>query len=108
MARAYGGPFAFAALLKVFADILQFAQPQYLRFLLSFIAEYQRDPGSTTPFRGFALCALMFISALVQSAILHQVMEHECDIHSLVTHRIPPVSTSNYALSLERACVQVW
>ncbi len=76
---AYGGPFAFAAVLKVFSDVLQFAQPQYLRFLLSFISEYQRDPESTTPLRGLALCALMFISALLQSVILHQVMTPVCN-----------------------------
>ncbi|KAF8340537.1 metal resistance protein YCF1 [Cantharellus anzutake] len=75
MALAYGGPFALAGVLKVFSDLLQFAQPQYLRFLLLFISDYQRGSESATPLRGFALCGLIFFSALAQSAILHQYFQ---------------------------------
>jgi ATP-binding cassette subfamily C (CFTR/MRP) protein 1 len=72
---AYGGPYAVAAFLKVFADLLQFSQPQLLRFLLAFIASYQRDPAHTSILPGFGWCAALFLTALIQTAILHQYFQ---------------------------------
>jgi len=72
---AYGGPYAFAAFLKVFSDLLQFAQPQLLRFLLAFIASYQRDPAHTSILPGLGWCAALFLTALSQTAILHQYFQ---------------------------------
>ncbi|KAG8854878.1 hypothetical protein FRB96_007278 [Tulasnella sp. 330] len=71
LAHAYGGTFAFAALLKIAQDILAFAQPQLLRLLLSYITSYQENAQST-PFEGMALALIMFVAALIQTAILHQ------------------------------------
>ena len=73
LAYSYGPAFALAAVLKVFTDLLAFAQPLFLHLLLAFISEYQRDKEHTSGIRGFAICGLMFISAIAQSAILHQV-----------------------------------
>jgi ATP-binding cassette subfamily C (CFTR/MRP) protein 1 len=72
IAHAYGRPYAGAAALKLLQDLLAFAQPQFLRLLLAYITAYQTD-NKLTKFQGFALTALMFIAALIQTAILHQV-----------------------------------
>jgi hypothetical protein len=61
--------------MKVFNDLLLFVQPQILRILLVFVSEYQADPKSVSPLRGFALCAVMFIGQLAQTAILHQYFQ---------------------------------
>jgi ATP-binding cassette subfamily C (CFTR/MRP) protein 1 len=77
---SYGGPFAFAAFLKVFQDCLSFLQPQLLRLFLSFISSYQsaRQSGvdkhlAPSPVEGFSIATLMFLAAITQSIILHQV-----------------------------------
>lgn len=75
LGHSYGGPFAFAACLKIIQDLLSFSQPQLLRMLLAFISEYRdgREDGMRpNPVRGFALSFAMFIAAIIQSAILHQ------------------------------------
>ncbi|KAG8894385.1 hypothetical protein FRC00_009035, partial [Tulasnella sp. 408] len=71
MYHAYGGPYAFAAFLKVLQDILAFVQPQLLRLLLAYITAYQADK-SLTQYQGVALVIAMFVAALAQTAILHQ------------------------------------
>ncbi|KAG9024994.1 hypothetical protein FS837_005122, partial [Tulasnella sp. UAMH 9824] len=71
MYHAYGGPYAFAAFLKVLQDILAFVQPQLLRLLLAYITAYQADK-SLTQYQGVALVMAMFVAALAQTAILHQ------------------------------------
>lgn len=77
IARAYGGPYAFAALLKFFQDGLAFLQPQLLRWLLSFIASYQaaRQAGVQTPnpLEGVAAALAMAAASVAQSITLHQV-----------------------------------
>ncbi|KAF9518525.1 hypothetical protein BS47DRAFT_1388932 [Hydnum rufescens UP504] len=75
LAYSYGGPFALAAILKIFTDLLAFAQPQFLHMLLSFILEYQRGKENTSGIRGFAISLLMFVAAIAQSAILHQYFQ---------------------------------
>ncbi|KAF7790029.1 hypothetical protein EIP86_000977 [Pleurotus ostreatoroseus] len=84
LCSAYGGPYAFAALLKVFQDMLAFLQPQLLRLLLSFISRYQSarpssspaSPGAPNALEGFAIALLMFIASLTQTVILHQYFQH--------------------------------
>jgi ATP-binding cassette subfamily C (CFTR/MRP) protein 1 len=98
LGAAYGRTYAFAALLKVAQDALSFLQPQLLRVLLQFIAEYQRAKaaGDTppSPLQGFAITALMvralpwqvwavelthvcaqFAASLCQTVILHQYFQ---------------------------------
>lgn len=43
--------------------------------MLSFIASYQRDPAHTSILPGFGLCAALFLTALAQTAILHQYFQ---------------------------------
>lgn len=77
MAAAYGGPLFVALGLKIIQDLLAYAQPQFLRWLLSYIAVYQAAVKENTevpdPVEGFAIILLMFIAALVQTIVLHQV-----------------------------------
>ncbi len=77
---SYGGPFSFAACLKILQDCLSFLQPQLLRLFLSFISAYQSARLSDTssklgpsPIEGFSIATAMFITAIIQSIILHQV-----------------------------------
>lgn len=72
MYHAYGRPYAFAAFLKLLQDGLAFVQPQLLRLLLAYITAYQTDK-SLTRYQGVALVLAMFVAALAQTAILHQV-----------------------------------
>ncbi|KAG9023908.1 hypothetical protein FS837_005575, partial [Tulasnella sp. UAMH 9824] len=71
MYHAYGGPYAFAAFLKVLWDILAFTQPQLLRLLLAYITAYQAEK-SRTQYQGVALIIAMFVATLAQTAILNQ------------------------------------
>ena len=77
---SYGGPLAFAACLKFIQDCLSFLQPQLLRLFLSFISSYQSAKLSGTDehlapsaVEGFSIATLMFLAAITQSIMLHQV-----------------------------------
>jgi ATP-binding cassette, subfamily C (CFTR/MRP), member 1 len=72
---AYGGPYAFAAGLKIIQDLLAFAQPQLLRLLLLYFDQYQsqRNPNSMSKFEGFAYAIIMFVASVVQTITLNQV-----------------------------------
>ncbi|CAE7095301.1 unnamed protein product [Rhizoctonia solani] len=74
LARAYGGPYAIAALIKTARDVLSFAEPQLLRFLLVFIAQYQAGK-TESAFVGWAIAAAMFVLSVVQTAMLHQYFQ---------------------------------
>jgi ATP-binding cassette, subfamily C (CFTR/MRP), member 1 len=82
LGAAYGSTYAEAAVLKVIQDILAFAQPQFLRWFLAYISLYQAaisrptgNPDGPSPLKGFAIVAGMFICAMVQTIVLHQVSE---------------------------------
>jgi ATP-binding cassette, subfamily C (CFTR/MRP), member 1 len=88
LCAAYGGPYAFAACLKIAQDSLSFLQPQLLRWLLQYISAYQTAhpdgvavQGAPSPAQGFAIAALMFIAATAQTVLLHQVSRHSAGIH---------------------------
>ncbi|PCH44281.1 multidrug resistance-associated ABC transporter [Wolfiporia cocos MD-104 SS10] len=78
---AYGGPYAFAASLKIIQDMLAFLQPQLLRWLLAYISNYQSarfwDDDSSKPstVEGFVIAAIMFAASIVQTIILHQYFQ---------------------------------
>ncbi|WWC68420.1 uncharacterized protein I206_102347 [Kwoniella pini CBS 10737] len=72
--RAFGAPYFVAGLFKGCYDILNFLQPQLLRLLLSFVSSYGTDHPHP-PVAGFAISILMFISANVATAILHQYFQ---------------------------------
>ena len=77
---AYGGPYAFAAFLKVLQDCLAFLQPQLLRWLLFYISTYQSSrlnfSKSPSPLEGFSIAILMFVASIAQTIILHQYFQH--------------------------------
>ncbi|KAG9121358.1 hypothetical protein FRC07_002714, partial [Ceratobasidium sp. 392] len=76
MLRAYGGPYAIAALIKTVRDVLAFAEPQLLRFLLAFIAAYQSSEGENkSAFVGWAIAGAMFVLSIIQTAMLHQYFQ---------------------------------
>lgn len=77
---SYGGPYLIAACLKITQDCLAFVQPQLLRLFLSFISAYQSarlngvsDQLAPSPLQGLSISTLMFLAAIIQSIILHQV-----------------------------------
>lgn len=77
---AYGGPYAYAAGLKIVQDCLAFLQPQLLRWLLAYISWYQRarfmpvgGEDKPNPLEGFSIAGIMFIASVVQSITLNQV-----------------------------------
>ncbi|KAI0285929.1 metal resistance protein YCF1 [Russula aff. rugulosa BPL654] len=79
---SYGGPYAFAACLKLLQDSLSFLQPQLLRLFLSFISSYQsaRLSGmgehlAPSALEGFSIATLMFLAAIMQSIILNQYFQ---------------------------------
>ena len=83
---SYGRPYFFAACLKMTQDCLAFVQPQLLRLFLSFISAYQSaklngmsDQLAPSPLQGLSIATLMFLAAIIQSIILHQVrIYHGC------------------------------
>uniref|UniRef100_A0A8H8CHK1 Metal resistance protein YCF1 n=1 Tax=Psilocybe cubensis TaxID=181762 RepID=A0A8H8CHK1_PSICU len=76
---AYGGPYAFAAFLKVIQDFLAFLQPQLLRLLLAYISLYQETrfhpEQRPSKWEGFALAAVMFVASVVQTISLNQYFQ---------------------------------
>lgn len=109
MFASYGGPYAFAACLKLLQDSLSFLQPQLLRLFLAFFSSYQsaRLSGmgehlAPSPLEGFSIATLMFLFAIIQSIILHQV-RFVLNILALVDTRF---SISNGASRLACAFVQ--
>ncbi|KAK7061124.1 hypothetical protein VNI00_000860 [Paramarasmius palmivorus] len=78
---AYGGPYAFAALLKFIQDALAFLQPQLLRWLLAYISTYQSarlwssDLQKPSPMEGFAIAALMLLASAAQTILLNQYFQ---------------------------------
>lgn len=74
IARAYGGPYLVAGLLKAAYDSLNFLQPQLLRLLLSYVSSYG-TPEPMPPVAGFAISILMFITSNVAVAMLHQYFD---------------------------------
>ena len=77
---AYGWPYAVAGILILVQDCLAVMQPQFLRWLLSYISRYQSVHSSpsehkTVPssLEGFTIAFVMFFAALLQSITLNQV-----------------------------------
>ena len=79
MLRAFGRPFYVAAGYKVVQDSLAFVQPQLLRALIAFVERWELAPVDAnvrgTALRGYVLAALLFITAIMQTAALHQYFQ---------------------------------
>lgn len=75
---SYGPMFMLAAVYKIVQDILAFVQPQILRALLAFVENWQKtdDPAVRgTALRGYVLAFLLFLTAVIQMASLHQYFQ---------------------------------
>jgi ABC-type multidrug transport system fused ATPase/permease subunit len=74
---AYGGPYMLAAIFKIGNDVSQFTQPQLLKFLIAFVASYQKEyPGEPEPvIKGAAIALAMFGVAVFQTTMIHQYFQ---------------------------------
>jgi ATP-binding cassette subfamily C (CFTR/MRP) protein 1 len=76
--KSYGGPYFRAAIIKSFSDILNFMQPQLLRFLISFVDSYRTDQPQPV-IRGVVIALSMFIVSVTQTSCLHQYFQRAFD-----------------------------
>ncbi|XP_053309482.1 ATP-binding cassette sub-family C member 3 [Spea bombifrons] len=68
---AFGPFFLIGSLFKLFQDLLSFVNPQLLSVLITFI----KDKNAPV-WWGFCIAALMFLSSLTQTLILHQHFQY--------------------------------
>jgi ATP-binding cassette subfamily C (CFTR/MRP) protein 1 len=72
--HSFGGPYFRGAAIKTISDVLNFAQPQLLRLLISFVDSYR--VGKPQPvIRGAAIALAMFAVSVAQTACLHQYFQ---------------------------------
>ncbi|KAE8250825.1 hypothetical protein A4X13_0g4355 [Tilletia indica] len=72
---AYGGPFAVGGALKACQDLASFAQPQILRWLLRFVQNWDTKDKHQPAEVGYLLSLLLFATAVLQTAFLHQYFQ---------------------------------
>lgn len=78
--RGFSGPYLRATLIKTFSDLLQFAQPQLLRLLISFVDSYRNgNPNPQPAVRGAAIALGMFAVSVGQTVCLHQYFQRAFD-----------------------------
>ncbi|KAJ9154783.1 Metal resistance protein YCF1 [Pleurostoma richardsiae] len=75
MFRAYGGPYALAALFKIVNDISQYIQPQLLRYLIAFVESYKHGNEPEPVIKGAAIAVAMFAVACLQTSMIHQYFQ---------------------------------
>lgn len=77
LGRAYGGPYAIAAIFKVGNDISQYLQPQLLRLLIEFVRSHttDRDEDKQPIVKGAAIAMAMFACAVFQTTMVHQYFQ---------------------------------
>lgn len=69
--KTFGPQIALGGFFKILQDILQFVQPQFLRYLIKFVNTYNSD--SPEPIsKGFMIVFAMFACSVVQTSFLHQ------------------------------------
>ncbi|KAK7908585.1 metal resistance protein YCF1 [Apiospora marii] len=73
--KAYGGPYALATVFKVFNDLAAFAQPQLLRYLISFVESYSPGKEPQPVIKGAAIALAMFGVAVLQTSMIHQYFQ---------------------------------
>ncbi|XP_026834859.1 multidrug resistance-associated protein 1 isoform X17 [Drosophila erecta] len=66
--KSFGGVFLFGALMKLFTDVLTFAQPQVLSLIISFVEAQEAEP----EWKGILYAVLLFVLAAAQTFILGQ------------------------------------
>ncbi|KAH3686130.1 hypothetical protein WICPIJ_002894 [Wickerhamomyces pijperi] len=67
----FGSQIALGGLFKVCQDVLQFVQPQFLRYLIKFVNTYNSDTPEPIS-KGFMIVFAMFSCSIVQTSFLHQ------------------------------------
>lgn len=75
MFKAYGGPYMGASLFKLVNDLSAFAQPQLLRYLISFVRSYDEGMNPQPPIKGAAIALAMFFVATLQTTMIHQYFQ---------------------------------
>lgn len=78
MTSAFYGPYLRASLIKVVSDILNFTQPQLLRYLIRFIDSYRTD-NPESAIRGVTVALAMFFVSVIQTSCLHQYFQRAFD-----------------------------
>ncbi|KAI1877877.1 uncharacterized protein JN550_000059 [Neoarthrinium moseri] len=73
--RSYGGPYLVATVFKVFNDLSAFAQPQLLRFLISFVDSYREGNEPQPVIKGASIAIAMFLVACLQTSMIHQYFQ---------------------------------
>ncbi|XDG00923.1 hypothetical protein ABKA04_000538 [Annulohypoxylon sp. FPYF3050] len=73
--HAYGGPYMFATIFKVFNDLAAFSQPQLLRYLITFVGSYGEGKVPQPPIKGAAIAIAMFFVACLQTSMIHQYFQ---------------------------------
>ncbi|KAI0199662.1 metal resistance protein YCF1 [Astrocystis sublimbata] len=73
--KAYGGPYTGAAVYKLINDLSAFAQPQLLRYLISFVDSYGKGKQPQPPIKGAAIALAMFFVATLQTTMIHQYFQ---------------------------------
>jgi ABC-type multidrug transport system fused ATPase/permease subunit len=74
MFRAFGAPYFRGAVIKTASDVLNFAQPQLLRLLISYVDSHRTDNPQPVA-RGAAIALAMFAVSVSQTACLHQYFQ---------------------------------
>ncbi|KAM7353891.1 multidrug-Resistance like Protein 1 isoform 2-T2 [Cochliomyia hominivorax] len=69
--KSFGGVFLFGSMMKLFTDILTFAQPQVLRLIISFVEDYAKE-NDEPEWKGIFYAVLLFVLAALQTIILGQ------------------------------------
>lgn len=69
--KSFGPFFLIGSVFKLFQDLLSFVNPQLLRILIDFIKN-----GNAPAWWGFTIAALMFLSSVAQTLILHQHFQY--------------------------------
>lgn len=69
--KTFGPFFLIGSVFKLFQDLLSFVNPQLLRILIDFIKN-----GKAPAWWGFTIAALMFLSSVAQTLILHQHFQY--------------------------------
>lgn len=70
MFRAYGGPYAVAALFKIVNDVTQYIQPQLLKYLIAFVYSYDKGEKEQPVIKGASIALAMFACALLQTSMI--------------------------------------
>ncbi|XP_037958175.1 multidrug resistance-associated protein 1 isoform X4 [Teleopsis dalmanni] len=71
--KSFGGVFMFGAMMKLFTDVLTFAQPQVLRLIIGFVEDYGDEDAERQPeWKGILYAVLLFLIAAAQTFILGQ------------------------------------